>query len=165
MYKKTILGIMLSIFITACSTPYQPNGLGGGYSDTKLNDNTYMVSFRGNGYTGSATLFNLILRRAADLTVQNGYSYFAILSGGQDVSNSVYSTPGYISTNASGQYSSFGYYGGQYNGSANSIITPPSYHVVRRLTDTVIVKMFKKQDPQGTLYKAQSILQQYAQKQ
>jgi hypothetical protein len=170
MNKKTIMGIALSIFITACSTPYQPNGLGGGYSDTKLNDNTYMVSFRGNGYTGSATLFNLILRRAADLTAQNGYSYFAILAGGQDVNSSVYSTPGFVSTSSSGNfnanYNAFGGgWNGQYSGSANSIITPPSYHMVRRLTDTVVVKMFKKQNPQGTLYKAQSILQQYAQKQ
>lgn len=169
MSKKTIIGIVLFIFIAGCSTPYQQNGLGGGYSDTRLNDNTYMVSFRGNGYTGSATLFNLILRRAADLTAQNGYSYFAILSGGQEVNNSIYSTPGFVNTNSAGNfnanYNNFGGWSGQYSGSSSSIITPPSYHLVRRLTDTVIVKMFKKQNPQGSLYEAKSILQQYAQKQ
>jgi len=74
-----------SVFLTAilvldgCATPYQPRGATGGYVDQKIDDNTYVVSFYGNGKTSRDQVFRMWLYRCADLTSQAGYDYFVVL--------------------------------------------------------------------------------------
>lgn len=63
----------------ACTTVYQPKGPTGGYTDTRLTDNSYVVEFSGNGNTSKEAVWNYWVYRCADLTVQKGYAYFAML--------------------------------------------------------------------------------------
>jgi hypothetical protein len=62
MKKKIFVNIILSAIIflilnaSACSTPYQKEGLTGGYTDKYLGDDKWMITVRGNGYTSIATL-------------------------------------------------------------------------------------------------------------
>jgi len=69
----------LTGLLSACTTVYQPKGLTGGYTDTRLTDNSYVVEFSGNGNTSKDAVWNYWLYRCADLTVQKGYAYFAVL--------------------------------------------------------------------------------------
>lgn len=62
----------------ACSTMYHPAGLTGGYTDTRVTANSYIVEFSGNGYTSKEAVWNFWIYRCADLTQQSGYAYFAI---------------------------------------------------------------------------------------
>ena len=65
--------------LASCATAYQPDGVSGGYSDQVRNGNTAQVSFRGNGMTTPATLHSYLLRRCAEVTLQDGYSYFVVV--------------------------------------------------------------------------------------
>jgi hypothetical protein len=64
--------------LTACSTAYQPDGLTGGYSERRLDVSTAQVSFRGNRFNTPDSLHSYLLRRCADVTLQDGYNYFVL---------------------------------------------------------------------------------------
>jgi len=46
----------------------------------KLADDTYRVSFFGNGYTSRPVVLKYFLYRCAELTLQQGYTYFELFS-------------------------------------------------------------------------------------
>ena len=70
--------------LSACetATPYQPLAAGataaGGYSEIKLEDARWRVSFRGNSATERERVENYLLYRAADLTVSEGFDWFEV---------------------------------------------------------------------------------------
>src|SRR5580693_4863126 len=65
--------------LAGCATAYQPNGVSGGYTDQVRSSNTAQVSFRGNGLTPPETVHSYILRRCAEVTLEDGYSYFVLV--------------------------------------------------------------------------------------
>ena len=89
-FRRRILVVgALAITVTAgaCTTtptPYQPyraesaGGIHGGYSDQRLAPNRYRVRFHGNELTSRERVETYLLYRAAELTVANGYDWFAI---------------------------------------------------------------------------------------
>jgi hypothetical protein len=83
------LAILMIVFIAGCASSYQPNGISGGYSEIRLADDTYKVSFRGNGYTSAEKATDLAMLRAADLTLMNGYRYFVVVDS-SDSLNTTY---------------------------------------------------------------------------
>src|ERR1700722_4754796 len=48
----------------------------GGYSDTKLEQDRWRVTFAGNSMTSRETVETYLLYRAAELTVSQGYDWF-----------------------------------------------------------------------------------------
>jgi hypothetical protein len=72
----------LSSALAACetATPYQPlapgNAQAGGYSETKINDDLWRVTFSGNSLTSRETTERYLLFRAAELTVNQGDDWF-----------------------------------------------------------------------------------------
>jgi len=68
----------------SCSTPYQPKGLLGGYTDNKLYENCYKVSFWGNQHTNPEDVDKYLMYRCAELAQEKGYDYFAIISEKRD---------------------------------------------------------------------------------
>jgi hypothetical protein len=65
------------IFIVAgCTTAYGPESMTGGYRERLIDDNTYIVSFFGNGHTPEQQVWNYWLYRCAELTLEKGYNYF-----------------------------------------------------------------------------------------
>jgi hypothetical protein len=68
--------------LSACetATPYQPLAAGtaqsGGYSEIKLEDDRWRVTFKGNTLTSRATVETYLLHRAAELTVGQGFDWF-----------------------------------------------------------------------------------------
>jgi hypothetical protein len=84
--KRWILALVATVALggalSACetATPYQPLAAGnaqpGGYSETKLEDDRWRVSFKGNSLTSRATVETYLVRRAAELTVSQGFDWF-----------------------------------------------------------------------------------------
>jgi hypothetical protein len=74
------LGIVLAamLLLAGCQTKYQETGLTGGYKDKQLGPDRYQVSAHGNGYTSEARIVDIMLLRAADMTLQKGYASFII---------------------------------------------------------------------------------------
>lgn len=64
--------------LTACATSYQPVGATGGFEETKLAAGLYQVSFTGNGYTLPARVSQFVLRRCAELTLENRKQFFLL---------------------------------------------------------------------------------------
>jgi hypothetical protein len=52
--------------------------LGRGYLETALANDTYIVSFSGNGFTSEGSVQSNLLRRCADPTPSKGYWYFIV---------------------------------------------------------------------------------------
>jgi uncharacterized protein YceK len=76
--------VLCMVALSGCATVYQPLAFSGGYSDLQLAASKYRVTFQGNGYTSRERVVDMLLLRAADLTLANGRSHFAVLAEGRD---------------------------------------------------------------------------------
>ena len=177
MINKSLVSVFLfavCIFgLQGCSTPYQSLGFGGGYTDMRLNENTFKVSFRGNGYTSTDKVQNLLLRRCAELTLQSGYKYFVMLAATSSDDQSEYTTPttaqifgsedmrmgGSVQNDYNGSMT----YGGSGTGnySASTVVTPGKTFVTNRYQDTVIIKLTNS--PSENTFDAKIISAQFTQ--
>src|SRR5258708_25849705 len=78
----TIAAIGLVVGLSACetATPYQPLRHGtetsGGFTDQRLDQNHFRVTFQGNTLTSRETVESYLLYRAAEVTVSQGYDWF-----------------------------------------------------------------------------------------
>jgi hypothetical protein len=90
------VAVALSAGLAACATPtpYQPvatkGATQGGYSELRLEPERYRVTFAGNSLTRRETVEGYLLFRAAELTVQNGYDWFAIVERDTDKKTRTY---------------------------------------------------------------------------
>src|SRR5271163_5027612 len=75
-----LVALSAVLFLSGCATAYQPDGVSGGYSDQRTDGDTAQVSFRGNLFSTPETLHSYLLRRCADVTLQNGYNYFVLVN-------------------------------------------------------------------------------------
>lgn len=96
--------ILFSLFILTSCTSYGPAGESagfsvGGYSDSRINQNTAIVTFDGNMFTARGTAERYMLYRCAQVTLANGYDYFII--------SSVSSSPTNISVGARVNYNQY----------------------------------------------------------
>ena len=97
----------LGAILTACETPtpYQPlnpaAAYAGGYSEEKVNDDLWQVTFSGNSLTSRDTVESYLLYRAAELTVAQGFDWFEPVDRHTDKKVDVEPGPGF--------YGGFGY--------------------------------------------------------
>lgn len=68
--------LFLLTLLTACASSYKPNGLMGGYSDSQIGQNKYLVEFKGNGYTSQVAAREMALKRAKELCQEKGFASF-----------------------------------------------------------------------------------------
>ena len=131
---KKILLITFLFILSNCSTPYQKNsfmGLTGGYKDSQLSHNSFRVVAKGNAFTSLDEVQNIVLMRAAELTVNNNYDVFQIIKSNTRINSSIVSNPVQtITTYTPGQASSSATYGG-------------SISTIKKPTADIIIKMYK----------------------
>lgn len=75
--------LLLSITFFSCATPYQSAGYMGGYAQTRLSENIFQVRFQGNGYSSHGRTSQFMLRRCAELALEQGKQYFTLGSSQQ----------------------------------------------------------------------------------
>ena len=94
--------------LSACAsgpTPYQAAaGYERGYSETRIEDARYRISFKGNSLTERETVENYMLFRAAELTLQSGFDTFTVVSRDTDKDSSVRRTGGFYGPRLSYMY-------------------------------------------------------------
>ena len=66
---------MASIFLNGCQSPYSSEGLMGGYSEMKMSDNSYRVSYAGNDYISFKKIRARAKLRAGEVASINGFDY------------------------------------------------------------------------------------------
>lgn len=113
--KKLITGLLALAVLGACATAtaYKPQvNSDGGYGDQQIETNRWAVSFTGNTLTDRQTVESYLLYRAAELTQQNGFDNFQIVSRETDAKSRFLSTgfssPFYYNFYGSGFHSGFG---------------------------------------------------------
>lgn len=80
-YRALLFAAALGL--AACSTaptPYQALGDNGGYSDQRIENDRFSVTFQGNSATPRDVVEEYALFRAAEVTLENGYDYFKVVS-------------------------------------------------------------------------------------
>lgn len=76
------MGVLIAaLLVGGCATSYQPKSFSGGFSEIRLNEDTYQISVQGNGYTSTERARNIALLRAAELTLQAGGTRFVVIDG------------------------------------------------------------------------------------
>jgi hypothetical protein len=88
--KKIAAGFMTLLILGGCARPvaYRPYDAGyiysGGYSDTKIQEGIYRISFEGNSFTTSSRAADLAILRSAEVALRDGYRYFTISDNKSD---------------------------------------------------------------------------------
>ena len=77
--RSSLMALSAACLIAGCSTAYQPDGVSGGYTERMLAKNTVQVTFRGNRFTTPDTVHSYLLRRCAEITLQDGFNYFVLV--------------------------------------------------------------------------------------
>ncbi len=81
----------LTVLLAACAgagpTPYVPAGsadVAGGYSQQRIEEGRWRVSFAGNSVTSRDTVESYLLYRAAELTLEQGGDHFVVVERSLD---------------------------------------------------------------------------------
>ena len=82
----------LALGACATATPYGPTDGRYGYSEQRIEQDRYRVTFSGNISTSRETVENFLLYRAAELTVLEGYDYF-IMTEQETEADTTYRSP------------------------------------------------------------------------
>ncbi len=88
--RFAVVGLVAAtLTLSGCVNPtyYQPAVDNEGYSDQRVSDDHYRISFSGNSVTPRETVENYLLYRAAEITVATGHDYFVVVD--QDVERDV----------------------------------------------------------------------------
>lgn len=166
----TVLSVAALLLMTGCATPYQSKSLRGGYSDTALAPDVFRVVFRGNGFTSAERAQDFALLRASEVTIQRGFTCFAIVDERSDVTAHSFTTPGHAHTTESGtRFESANIYlnpyGASYSGtsrmnmSATTTYTPPQTYVFYKPETGMLIKAFQSK-PDGIFTFDAAFLQQ-----
>jgi hypothetical protein len=148
--------MMAALVIGACATPYQRHGLTGGFSEYPLDDDTYVVTFKGNGFTSRDRVRMYLHHRCAELTLETGHDAFAVIDGQSVDRTAQWVNPGHATTTTTGSVTS---YGNTAYGSAQSQTTysPPTSTTIVKPGHSVTIRMFNGAKPDGA-FDARSVL-------
>ena len=159
-----ILGVgalgLLSLSACATSTPYTAAEKGGyGFSEQKIENSRYRITFRGNSSTPRETVENYLLYRAAELTRQKGYDYFVVVTDDTEKTTTYRTTPGspFYGPHYYGYGRAFPYYG---YGWRWSDLDGPEIRTSTRYSAIAYIKMYKGTKPDApAAYDAQQVLE------
>lgn len=157
---KSIIALAFSVLLLqGCATSYQQSGFSGGYSETQLDENVFNVSFRGNGYTRRERVSDFTLLRSAELALEIGFHYFAVIDTNSYTSNSTYTTPTTSHTTGSA------YASGNYAyGSATTTTTGGQTYNISKPSSSNTIVCFKEKPDSVFTYDADFIYKNIRQK-
>jgi len=146
--KKLFSGLFLVMFIIAgCATPYQRKGFKGGYSDFRIDANTFRVQFTGNAHTSQETVEVYAFYRCAEVTLNAGFDYFLLVGERGEVYRQTAATPGF-------------YQSRYHHGRFSSFYIPSQFIQTTKHGSFVTIKAFNGQKPQGepSAYDAREVI-------
>ncbi|MCL2798961.1 MAG: hypothetical protein FWD54_01580 [Endomicrobia bacterium] len=85
MRKSIVFILLFSMMFTSCTTISYPiydskaKGINYGYSDTQLQQDVYRITYQGIYRMPQKEVLDMVLLRAAEVTLNNGFSYFAVI--------------------------------------------------------------------------------------
>ena len=95
---KLLGTVMAAALLVGCATTYQSSGLSGGFSEMQMAQDVYRIKFKGNAFTSSEAAQEMAMLRAAELTMQSGYSHFIVMGAQDGTDRSYIHQPGTTTT-------------------------------------------------------------------
>lgn len=131
------------LLLSGGCTTYQPDGLTGGFRETRLDENVWEVFFGGNAFADEQKVRDFAMLRAAEITLEHGYQYFVVLDEADW--NKVVTTrsSGTAHTNYSGTVSN-----GHVSGSATTTYDPSSTNTFEKPRSRRVIMAFEEK-PEG----------------
>lgn len=135
-----LLGVICGF---GCATPYKSAGIMGGFSQRRLAEDMFRVNFRGNGYTSRERTQDFAMLRASELTLENGFKFFAVIDEENTTRVSTYTTSGTAHTTGSafvnGPFVTY---------SGHTTYDPPTTHFIFKPRTGLLVRCFPEK-PDG----------------
>jgi len=156
--KKIICLVVMVILLSGCATGYQRKSWTGGYTDMKLQDDIFKVSFRGNAYCHQERAEDFVLLRSAEVALENGYKYFIIIDEKSRTQTSAYTTPTTAQTyGTASAYGGPGYASGSYSGT--TYYSGGQTYILHKPSMVNVIKCFKEKPADASLmiYDAEQI--------
>lgn len=159
MLRKIISAGIVFLLLTGCTTNSY-HSLDGkiGYTDFKLSNDTYMVTFHGGRKASQSQVYEYALRRCAEVTKQNGYNYFLVVDSSSSVSKQKYTTP--IEANTTSGYTAPNYGWGSTNTNSTTTFTGGQTFESEKHSVSITFKMYK--DNEKNSFSANDVLSNFA---
>lgn len=163
-FGATLIAAALGFAVAGCATPtaYAPATREGGegFSESRIEANRYRVSVRGNSITDRERVEQILLYRAAELTVQNGFDYFVLAGRAADSDTRLSPVGAPLSARWAWYSPRWGWR--WWNDPLWS--DPVSYREITRFEASAEVAMFKGEKPAGdaNAYDARAVQQNLA---
>ena len=90
---KIILSVLLLLLLNACAKPLQPENYAERISTTRLEQNSFLVAYRGSSVSGADEVVDLTLLKSAETALENGFNYFVIVKTSESASTGTYTPP------------------------------------------------------------------------
>lgn len=157
---RIIVSVCVVAILSGCATAYQRAGASGGFSDIQLSENVWRVSFTANGRAETQRAEDFAWLRSAELTLEKGYTHFAIMDTKSTSNTSAFTTP--MTSYTTGSVYGAGSYA---YGNAITQTYGGQTFFISRPTTTITVVMYKgKPEIQGFVYEAKFICNSFGQK-
>lgn len=154
-----VLKYVVFALLAGCATGYQSKGFTGGFTETRLDEQVYRVSFQGNGFTSMEKASDYTLMKAAELTAMAGYKYFVIMDSQNTTQQLTQQTPGYSQTTGTVNV---------YGNTANVNTTTRHYggnqYVITKPGQAITIYMLKEKPADTFAYNAAFIYKQMYEK-
>lgn len=150
MKKVLLLLAVVSLVLAGCVGPssYHPYNGDDGYTDIQLNNNLYEVRFFGNAATPKSQVYNMMLYRSSQISLNRGYDYFKVISSRFAHQDEIFTNPGesdtYVTKHKNRKVKTTSY-------------TPPSTTVYTRYTAIMKIRLLKSNRKSGRVYNATTV--------
>lgn len=146
--------------ITGCATSYTKEGFfNEGFSETRLDEDVFRVTFKGNEMTDKDRVEDFALLRSAELTLTNGFRFFVIA---EDISRekvSVHHTPAQAQTQSTISHTPHGVITREAR-----IVTPAQSQIYTKHHESKLIYCYKERPSEGFVYDAKFVANSIRQK-
>ncbi|MCP4875774.1 MAG: hypothetical protein GY896_09920 [Gammaproteobacteria bacterium] len=84
---------LLLLLLSACAKPLQPENYAERISTTRLDENIYLISYRGSTVNANDKHIDLTLLKSAETALEKGFNYFVIVKTSESVKTRAFTTP------------------------------------------------------------------------
>jgi len=144
-----------ALLLGGCATRYQQSGAQGGFTDLRLDDNVFKVTFDGNSFTSANQVEDMALLRASELTLAAGFHYFVVASSQANVEQIQQSTPSQVTTSGTVVGKTV---------QTTSKVTPGTNYTINKTSNSMIFVAFTERPSVGVPYDAKRIYESLAPK-
>lgn len=147
--KKLIIQLLIFTNLVSCSTQYKKLDNKYGYSDEKLNDELYQITFKANSRTSDELVHRYFLRRSAEVALQNQYQFFTVVESEDITQHTTVTSAGAPLTKA--RLTTYTY-------SGDTRYKPTEYKTIQNHTMTGKIQLFKEGEQPMNALKVEEIL-------